>query len=92
MAYHSATVYFKNDDGKIPGGVTEVLEKYGAKIEGQPGKVDEGYAFTVDLGKSTGLEAMEFMKECGKVEGIDTVVGGSYKPSLAQRVKDLFKK
>lgn len=92
MAYHSATVYFKNDNGEIPSGIMEVIQKYKGSVMDSPRKDEEGrYRFNVDLGKSTGLDAMRFMRECGKIEKV-SVAGGSYEPSLVQRVLDLFRK
>jgi len=93
MMYHNATVYFKSEDGEIPVGVSEVLEKYCASIVSSPKKENEDeYTFNVDLGPSTSFHATNFMKDCGKIEGVSSVASGSYTLSLVQRVIEFFKK
>jgi len=92
MSYHAGTIKFRSETGKLPVAVTEVLERYNASVQDEPKKVNEFYTFTVDLGKSSGLEAMEFMRECGRLKEVINVVVGSYKPSIIQRGINLLKK
>lgn len=93
MTYYSANVHYISEKGELPEDVKEVFKKYGASIVNVPKKEgDKDYYLTVDLGKSTSLDVMQFMKECTKVKGVCGVAGGRYNPSLVQRVRDFFKK
>lgn len=101
--YHNVSVQFYSKEGKLPDGLTELVENYKAEITSKiPIKVNgvlEQYSVVVDFGKSSELDISNFMDDCSKLnpekvseQKIVAVTSGDYTPSLARRVKEFFKR